>query len=87
MEEMQKKLLASQSLDQPHNLYIHTVKKSEQQKLVVRYVLVYGIFETYQEAKSGAEKLPESIQKSSPWIRQFGVIQSIVNAKEKNNKT
>ena len=87
MEEMQKKLLASQSLDQPHNLYIHTVKKSEQQKLVVRYVLVYGIFETYQEAKSGAEKLPESIQKSSPWIRQFGVIQSIVNAKQKNNKT
>jgi len=87
MEKMQKKLLASQSLEQPHNLYIHKVEKNGQQKLVVHYVLVYGIFETYQDAKSEAEKLPQSIQKSSPWIRQFGVIQSIVNAKQKNNKT
>ncbi|MCW8932534.1 MAG: hypothetical protein OQL19_20165 [Gammaproteobacteria bacterium] len=87
MEVMQKKLISSQSLLQPQNVFIHEIDKKVQEKFVTRYVLVYGVFETYQEAKSEVEKLPESIQKASPWIRQFGVIQSIVNTKQKNKKT
>ena len=87
MEKMLKQLLSSQSLEQPHNLYIHEIEKNIQQKLVVQYVLVYGIFKTYQDAKDEVDRLPESIQKSSPWIRKFGVLQSIVNAKQGNKET
>lgn len=87
MEKMQKKLISSQSLNQPDNIYIHTIEKIINGKSVLKYVLVYGVFKTYQEAKDEVGKLPEAIQKSSPWIRQLGVIQSIVKIKKKNNKT
>lgn len=87
MEKMQKKLLSSQSLEQSHNLYIHKVERNVQQKIVVHYILVYGIFKTYQDAKNEIDRLPEPMQKSSPWIRQFGVLQSIVNAKRRNKET
>ncbi len=85
METMQNKLISSQELGQPDNLYIQKVEKIEQEKTIVNYILVYGIYKTYQDAKDEADKLPISIQKSSPWIRQFGVIQSIVSNKQKNN--
>lgn len=87
MEKMQKQLLSSQSLDQPHNLYIHKIEKGAPEKKVVQYILVYGIFKTYQDAKKAVGRLPESILKSSPWIRQFGVLQSIVSAKQGNEET
>ena len=86
MQKIHQKLLSSQLLEQPHNLYIQKVEKNKQEKIVIQYVLIYGIFKTYQEAKDEAEKLPESIQKSKPWIRQIGVIQSMVNVK-KNEET
>ena len=88
MEKMQKKLLAGQSLEQSQNLYIQKFEKKIEGQSNIRYILIYGIFETYQDAKNAVEKLPESIQKSSPWIRKFEVIQSIVNAGQDNkNKT
>ncbi len=79
MQIMLEKLYVRQELGQPENLYIHKVEKIEQQKMTIRYILVYGIFKTYQDAKAEVDRLPGSIQKSSPWIRQFGAIQSIVN--------
>lgn len=87
MEKMQKKLMASQTLGQPENIYIHRIEKIVKEKSVIKYVLVYGVFKTYQDAKDEVEKLPEAIQKSSPWIRQFSVIQSIVKIEKKNKKT
>lgn len=87
MEKMQKQILSGQSLEQPHNLYIHKIEKDGQQKSAVRYILVYGIFETYKDARDEVDRLPKSIQKSSPWIRKFGVLQSIVNAKQGNKDT
>lgn len=87
LESMQKKLIASQLLEQPDNLYVHKVEKSDQKKATARYVLIYGIFETYQDAKAEVAKLPDSIQKSSPWIRKFSDIQSIVNTEQRKKKT
>jgi septal ring-binding cell division protein DamX len=63
------------------------VQKTENKKPLVRYILVYGIFESYLEAKNVSEKLPETIKAFSPWIRQFGVLQSIVNIKQEKTKT
>jgi hypothetical protein len=87
MATMKKQLLSFKALEQPENIYIHKVKKTENKKPVVRYILVYGIFESYLEAKNASGQLPESIQKSSPWIRQFGVLQSIVNIKQEKTET
>ncbi|NOQ78412.1 MAG: hypothetical protein GQ546_03320 [Gammaproteobacteria bacterium] len=81
MEVSQKKLRDSQLLEQPGNLYIQEFKRKEQEKTISNYVLLYGSFKSYQLAKIEAEKLPESIQKSSPWIRQFSKLQSKVASK------
>lgn len=81
MEVSQKKLRDSQLLEQPENLYIQEFKRKEQEKTISNYVLLYGSFKSYQLAKTEAEKLPESIQKSSPWIRQFSKLQSKVASK------
>lgn len=80
MVKMQKKLREKFSLEQPHNLYVYRVVKHEQEKSITRYVLVYGVFKTYLDAKNTITQLPENMQKSDPWIRQFSVLQSIVKA-------
>jgi TPR repeat protein len=77
----QKKLIASHLLKEPDTLHILTVKANE--KTSTRYLLTYGVFTGFQQAKEHVSELPKSLQKSSPWIRQFGVLQSIVNSKER----
>jgi len=79
LQKMQKKLLSTQLLEQPENLYIQATLQKEQAGDSVRYILIYGVFSSYQQAKDQVSKLPESIQKSSPWIRKFSVVQSIVS--------
>lgn len=83
IENMQKKLRLNKQLKQTDNLHIHSVqslaKKGEKQVSSTRYVLIYGVFNSYKQAKDEAAKLPESLKKSSPWIRQFGILQSIAN--------
>jgi len=85
MEDMRKDLL-SKKLKQSDNLYIHKVqsieKQGAEQKTSVRYILIYGVFESYQQAKAEVSNLPTAIQKSSPWIRQFSVLQSIVDKEQ-----
>ncbi len=88
MAMMKKQLLSFKSLEQPENIYIHKVYKTENKKTVVRFILVYGIFDSYLEAKKSTGQLPAAIQKSSPpWIRQFGVLQSIVNRTQEKTET
>lgn len=86
MANMQKKLLSTFALEQPHNLYVYQVEKHEQEKLITRYVLVYGVFKTYLDAKSAIVRLPETMQKSEPWIRQFSVLQSIVKVEQEQGR-
>ncbi|MCU7940668.1 MAG: hypothetical protein KZQ64_07035 [gamma proteobacterium symbiont of Bathyaustriella thionipta] len=83
MEVSKEKLVASQLLEQPENLYIQEFKRKRENKIIISYVLIYGSFQSYQLAKNEVEKLPESIQKSSPWIRQFGTLQDKVNGNKK----
>ncbi len=46
---------------------------------VTRYNAFYGIFTTYQEAQSAVGQLPNEIQRSSPWIRNIGILQGLLN--------
>lgn len=81
----QEKLLDSQLLEQPENLFIRKLTRNEQQQVITTYVLIYGIFKSRQQAQNAAEKLPKSILKSSPWIRQFTALQSkVIKNPEKN---
>lgn len=86
MEKMRKDLLSRYQLKQAAQMHIHKVKTVEKQgtkeKASARYILVYGVFESYQQAKTEVSKLPPPMQKSSPWIRQFSVLQSIVDKEQ-----
>ena len=77
LDTMKEKLISSDSLEQPDNLYVQAISKKGKANTSIRYILIYGVFETYQKAKEQVSKLPESLQKSSPWIRPFGDLQSI----------
>ncbi len=82
LELTQKKMYDSQLLEQPENLYIQEISRIEKEKKISNYILIYGTFDSYQLAKNEVDKLPESLQKSSPWIRKFGQLQSKVNIKQ-----
>jgi len=82
LDSMQKNLISSDLLEQPDNLYVQAISKKGQTNTSVRYILIYGVFENYQQAKDQVSKLPESLQKSSPWIRPFGDLQSIAHVRQ-----
>jgi DamX protein len=42
------------------------------------FVVVYGLFDSRDEAQSVAVNLPESISKISPWARPLGQIQDAI---------
>ena len=84
---MKQKLINGKKLAQAHNLSILKVKfidKAHNNAPSSRYILVYGVFDSYSKAKSEIARLPESLQKSKPWIRQFKVLQSIMNKDQVN---
>jgi hypothetical protein len=76
------KLVDNKSLVQAEHLYIHKIytkkQNKEKIKLAIRYVLIYGSFKSYQQAREGVEKLPKEYQNSKPWIRKFSILQSLV---------
>ncbi len=54
-----------------HKLQAHaTVCKTTRDGLPL-YVLLYGNYENYSEAKKTINQLPLAVQKNSPWIRRF----------------
>ena len=44
-----------------------------------RYNAFYGIFASYQEAEIAVSDLPTEIQRASPWIRNIGILQKLIN--------
>jgi hypothetical protein len=76
MEIMQTKLITAHQLKQIADLHIHKIIKKGTQSLVTRYILIYGVFKNYQDAQEAIKKLPQSLQQSAPWIRQFRVLQA-----------
>ncbi len=80
--KMKQRLIAAKQLEQLGKLSILKVKVIDKQNKnirLTRYVLVYGVFDSYPKAKNEVVKLPEKLQKARPWIRQFGVLQSILS--------
>lgn len=43
-----------------------------------RYNAFYGVYESYDQAKSAIDRLPDSLRKIKPWIRNFSVLQSML---------
>ncbi len=81
LKQMKQKLINGKNLEQVHNLSILKVKfvdKDHNNTSSSRYILVYGVFDSYQKAKVEITRLPESLQKSSPWIRQIKSLQSVI---------
>jgi hypothetical protein len=44
-----------------------------------RYNAFYGIYGSYQEAEQAVNNLPGEIQRASPWIRNIGILQKLIN--------
>ncbi len=45
---------------------------------VTRYSALYGSFASFAEARQAASQLPESLQKTKPWVRNFGILQKLI---------
>ncbi|MDX1812314.1 MAG: SPOR domain-containing protein, partial [Gammaproteobacteria bacterium] len=70
------KIEAAESFIKKHHIekgghYFHKKRKGKDW-----YSVIYGSYSSAREAKAGVEKLPSSLKKIKPWIRQFKNIQS-----------
>lgn len=54
--------------------YIEVVIKG-----TIRYNALYGAYPTYEQAKRAVHSLPEGLGKNKPWIRNFGILQDLIN--------
>ena len=54
--------------------YIEVVIKG-----TTRYNALYGNYATYEQAKKAITTLPGSLGKNKPWIRNFGILQDLIN--------
>lgn len=54
--------------------YIEVVIKGK-----TRYNALYGSYQTYDQAKKAVTSLPVSIGNNKPWIRNFGILQDLIN--------
>ena len=54
--------------------YIEVVIKG-----TTRYNALYGTYSTYEQAKKAIASLPERVRENKPWIRNFGVLQDLIN--------
>ena len=46
---------------------------------VTRYSALYGSFESFDEAQQAIAVLPEQLQRAKPWVRNFGILQGMIN--------
>jgi len=46
---------------------------------VTRYSAFYGVYSSYAEAEQAITELPGSLRQVSPWIRNFGILQKMLN--------
>ena len=43
-----------------------------------RYTAIYGVYNTHAEATQAIKQLPANLQKDKPWVRNFGVLQKML---------
>ncbi|MFQ5661235.1 MAG: SPOR domain-containing protein [Gammaproteobacteria bacterium] len=46
---------------------------------VTRYNAFYGVYDNYTEARQALEELPDVLRKAKPWVRNFSVLQAMLN--------
>jgi len=46
---------------------------------VTRFTAIYGVFDTYEQAQNAIKKLPGNLQQDNPWVRNFGILQELLN--------
>lgn len=46
---------------------------------VTRYSALYGSFTSFSEAQQAVSELPGRLQKAKPWVRNFGILQGMIN--------
>ena len=51
-------------------------------KEVTRYNALYGVYENYSDANAAIESLPGHLRKAKPWVRNFRMVQQLVNQDE-----
>ena len=45
---------------------------------VTRYSALYGVYNTYDQARNSIKDLPGDLNKAKPWVRNFGIIQGLL---------
>lgn len=45
---------------------------------ITRYSALHGEFDNHASAQAAIETLPEAVQRDSPWVRNFGVLQKLL---------
>ena len=53
--------------------YIRVVIKDS-----TRYTAIYGVYNSHAEAEQAIKRLPANLQKDKPWVRNFGVLQKML---------
>jgi len=43
-----------------------------------RYTAIYGVYNTHAEATQAIKQLPANLQKDKPWVRNFGLLQKML---------
>ena len=45
---------------------------------MTRYSVIYGIYDSYEEAADASAELPHAVQNSKPWVRNTGILQGLL---------
>ena len=43
-----------------------------------RYTVIYGVYNTYDQAQRAAKTLPADLQRDKPWVRNMGLLQKML---------
>ena len=43
-----------------------------------RYTVIYGVYNTYDQAQRAVKTLPANLQQDKPWVRNFGLLQKML---------
>ncbi len=47
-------------------------------KGITRYTAIYGIYDSFNNAELNIKQLPKTVQNSKPWVRNTGILQSLL---------
>ncbi len=48
-------------------------------KGTARYTVIYGAYNTYNQAQRAIKQLPKNLREGNPWVRNFGILQGLLS--------